>query len=528
MDLTRNMKRLMELAEGIRQNEREVFLDFNNPQHDAYFSEQMGGISGLQKDFPDLYALYLHTKKNGNPVTVGEHEEFRDGIQIIYAYQDQNHVLHFKGITALSREMKCICERVHIYHESKRELIAATGRCTQDTHVTTFSFDWNNTRSEYQSGNIIFDYYSMWYDPKSHLLRACLYSSQEEIDIGSQTCVKKIQMDAPAHIRTSQDSPILICYNRRPASMETVDYDYCEAFDPASHKQQLFLDVAGNVQLDSNFGCFLWVDMTKFVLKLYCDSGVADYNLQGRMEMVRNSFKQSDSGFTFRLDKDWKGVVPSSRLPIVEDINFLMRFPFVTEKAKGSILVDSTLEPEKEAPDRIQISKLQLLWGCVEAGTQIRLMDGREIAIRELRLGDRIAVYGGGYAIVANMFCGQEQTLWRLETSNGEFLVCTKDHPILTESGFKMLQQLCGNDRIVTESGELTSITALYQVPGGRVYSLELANTNQEPQILTNGLVTGDFSLQNKLLWNCQSEERRQSAASEEVRRLQAFFAEGK
>ena len=91
-----------------------------------------------------------------------------------------------------------------------------------------------------------------------------------------------------------------------------------------------------------------------------------------------------------------------------------------------------------------------------------------------------------------------------------------------------MLQQLHGNDRIVTESGELTRITALYQVPGGRVYNLELANTNQEPQIPTNGLVTGDFSLQNKLLWNCHSENRRQVAASEEVQRLQVFFAEGK
>lgn len=526
--MNRNMKRLMELAEEIRQNEREVFFDFNNPQHDAYFCEQMGGISSLQKDFPELYALYLHAKKNGNPVTVGEHEEFRDGIQIIYAYQDQNHILHFKGITALGREMQCICERIHIYHESRQELIVATGRCTQDTHVTAFSFDWDNTCREYQSGNIIFDYYSMWYDPEKQLLQACLYSSQEEIDTGCQSCVQKIQMDDPGHIHTSPDSAILVCYNRHPESTETVDYDYSEAFDPVSHKQQLFLDVAGNVQLDSSFGRFQWVNMTKFVLKLYCDSGVADYNLQGRVESVRNCFKQSDSGFTFRLDKDWKGIVPSARLPIVEDVNFLMRFPFATEKAKGRILVDSTLEPGKEAPDRIRISKLQLLWGCVEAGTQIRLMDGREIAICELRLGDRIAVYGGGEAIVKNIFVGQEEILWKVETGDGKFLVCTKDHPILTESGWKPLQLLRGNDRILTESGELTNITALYQVPGGRVYSLELADASQEPRILTNGLVTGDFSLQNRLSRDSRTEGRRHCAVSEEFLKLQAFFAEGK
>lgn len=57
----------------------------------------------MQKDFPDLYALYLHAKKNGNPGMVGEHEEFRDGIQIIHAYQDQNHMLHFKGAYAVAK-----------------------------------------------------------------------------------------------------------------------------------------------------------------------------------------------------------------------------------------------------------------------------------------------------------------------------------------------------------------------------------------------------------------------------------------
>lgn len=91
-----------------------------------------------------------------------------------------------------------------------------------------------------------------------------------------------------------------------------------------------------------------------------------------------------------------------------------------------------------------------------------------------------------------------------------------------------MLRQLRGNEMIVTESGELTNITALYQVPGGRVYIMELANTNQEPQILANGLVTVDFSLQNHPLRNCQSEDCRQAAASEDAQRLQAFFAEGK
>ncbi len=176
----------------------------------------------------------------------------------------------------------------------------------------------------------------------------------------------------------------------------------------------------------------------------------------------------------------------------------------------------------------MRISKLQLSWGCVDAGTRIRLMDGREIAICELRLGDRIAVCGGGEAIVKNIFVGQEQILWKLETGSGKFLVCTKDHPILTGSGWKPLQQLRGNDMIVTDSGALPNLTGLYQVPGGSVYSLELADASQEPRILTNGLVTGDFSLQNRLPRDSRTEKRRRCAVSEEFLRLQDFFAEGK
>jgi hypothetical protein len=157
----------------------------------------------------------------------------------------------------------------------------------------------------------------MWYDEKTKLLRACTYSSQEEVFSASPTCVKKISMGNPKHINTSEDVPIVICYNRHPASVEKVDYDYSEAFDEKTHKQCLYLDVSGDVELDSKYGSFQYVDMTDFVLKLYCDSGVAEYNLSNRMDTVRKSFQASDAGFTFQLDKDWRGIVPSARLPIV-------------------------------------------------------------------------------------------------------------------------------------------------------------------------------------------------------------------
>ena len=512
-------QRIGNLAKQIRQNEKEVYLDFNNPIHDEYFCLQLGGETYFQNELQELYACYLNTKelqkKNPEMVNVGERDAFKDAAQIVYAYQDEKHILHFKGITALKHAVYHISERIHIYHDA--DLIVATGRVTPNTHFTKYEFEWENTEEKYQSGKITYDYFSMWYSKEDNYLRAVIYSSDEEISEDANGCVDSISMKNPVHKQTDPNGEIVVCYNRTPSRGEYIDYDYSEAYDPQSHKQQLFLEVDGEVFLSDVFQEFQWIDMTRFVLKLYCESGVASYSTEGRVEAIRNSFQKTDKGFSFHLDKDWKGIVPAARLPIVEDVEFLMRVPFMTNKGTASILIDSTLSPQKISGDKICISKFHLLWGCVSGDTRVLMADGFEKQIRDIRIGDRVLTKDYAMAEVCDILVGMEEQLWHIETAQGHTINCSKDHPMYTEAGVKLAETLCGDDKLLNENLDYEEIVAMYPVQGERVYSIMLRNEGN--WIITNGLFSGDFTEQNKILY-MKEKEVKQYPKTEELEKL--------
>lgn len=169
-------QRIGGLTKEIRQNEKEIYLDFNNPVHDEYFCLKMGGREHFEGEFPDLYKKYLQTKEmqslHPEMVTIREKDAFKDAAQIIYAYQDEKHKLNFKGIAALKHSAEYICERLHIYSGKTNDLIVATGRVTPNTHFTKYEFDWENEEEKYQTGRIIYDYFSMWYSKEDNFLRA--------------------------------------------------------------------------------------------------------------------------------------------------------------------------------------------------------------------------------------------------------------------------------------------------------------------------------------------------------------------
>lgn len=517
--------RIAMLAKEIRRNEKEVYLDFNNALHSEFFCLQLGGEEYFQKEFPDLYACYLNTKemqkKNRDMLKVGEQDAFRDAAQILYAFQDENHVMNIKAITALRRSVNFIGEKIYIYYGN--DLIGFSGRVTSNTHFTKYEVTWKNSEEKYQTGEITYDYFSMWYNEEENFLRAVVHSSSNEvISEEANSCVKSISVQNPVHKHTPENEEITVCYNRIPTSGEYVDYNYAEAYDPETGKQQLFLEVDGEVTLNEAFREFLSIDVTKFVLKLYCDSGVANYNTDGRVQEIKNSFQKSDNGFTFHLDKDWKGVVPAARLPIVDDVEFLMRVPFVTTQSTGSILIDSTLSPEKISENRISISKFHLLWGCVAGETKVRMDDGSQQQICNIKIGDRVLLKDGKVAVVRDVMVGEEKLLWHIETKQGHSINCTKDHPIYTDSGVKSADALNGADKLLNEQNNFEEITAIYLIPGGKVYSLVLGE-NEGSWLVTNGLYSGDSAIQNQML-RMSKEDTKQYSITSEVEKLMKLF----
>jgi DNA polymerase III alpha subunit len=84
---------------------------------------------------------------------------------------------------------------------------------------------------------------------------------------------------------------------------------------------------------------------------------------------------------------------------------------------------------------------------CIAEGTKIKTSNGLS-EIQNINIGDTVLTEDGSYQKVKNkIFSGKKQTL-RIRTDNGEELLCTGEHLILTNTGWKKAVDLDKNDLV--------------------------------------------------------------------------------
>lgn len=132
---------------------------------------------------------------------------------------------------------------------------------------------------------------------------------------------------------------------------------------------------------------------------------------------------------------------------------------------------------------------------CVAADTQVRMADGSENKICDIRIGDRVMTQRG-VVEVADIYRGEELKMVSLTTENGLNLVATGTHPILTACGMVRAVDLNLKSMIKTEEGDSEIIELKRVNYEAMVYSLSL----EDKEIIScNGIYTGDFTWQNSL-----------------------------
>lgn len=153
----------------------------------------------------------------------------------------------------------------------------------------------------------------------------------------------------------------------------------------------------------------------------------------------------------------------------------------------------------------------------------VRLADGSEKRICDIRLGDQVWTPDSGRAEVVNICSGDEPELFVLRSANGRELRLTADHPVCIEgSGYKTAADVTPADKLVLEDGTPVEIEALYLVQGGfRVYSLELEGSSI---MLCNGYQTGDFHIQGQTMCPSTSMKEPDKALLEEAEKLRGIL----
>lgn len=102
-----------------------------------------------------------------------------------------------------------------------------------------------------------------------------------------------------------------------------------------------------------------------------------------------------------------------------------------------------------------EIVVLEKIHGCVHQFTSVRTINGEEIYIKDLKVGDRILSYNEELQAFENdeiidVLCKKSSKEWmQLHFDNGRVLTCTVDHKILTKRGWIEAQFLTEDDEFI-------------------------------------------------------------------------------
>ncbi len=121
-----------------------------------------------------------------------------------------------------------------------------------------------------------------------------------------------------------------------------------------------------------------------------------------------------------------------------------------------------------ESPCRVWI-----LDECFAKGTKVRMLDGTEKCIEEIRIGERVrnlrggGLHGGGTVTYVFQNLVSLNRVVRVNFENGNKVICSREHWFLTSEGWRAAETLTQNSLILTpkqEEGEETNFVRVESV----------------------------------------------------------------
>lgn len=153
------------------------------------------------------------------------------------------------------------------------------------------------------------------------------------------------------------------------------------------------------------------------------------------------------------------------------------------------------------------VNRLIVNWGCLPAGTPIRMADGSVKKIENIEVNERVLADAGGRSLeVVNTVRGTEKDpLVVVADDHGHTLSLTASHPVLTHRGVVQAEALQLDDELRTEEGA-TRIVRLERRTSERpaeVWNLDLGEAGARDDrdgntFFAAGIQVGDYRMQGK------------------------------
>ena len=463
-----------------------VALDLRKPAVWHVVTEQYGGFECMCGELPSTAQAFADGRQAAPQQFDGTHD-FQNGCAIgEVSYDPATGLVSVEGVTSLTDRADFIDQFLEVSVKGGDETSWCTTR--RDTSVS-----WSCLPTEYcvnlsggRQPSSLEILYTVVFSPSGEGAARAM-TAKRTVRLGG---VSSVAVKAPVKKSPGAQPPINICYNRAPANVEDVDYQYRESFDASTGKQWLWAPLSADVTLEGAAeNPFYGIDMSTFALKMDSRAGFARYVTEGREDAVRSAFKATDQGFSFALPDEWKTDVPSSRLPARDRVDLYFSVDF--QRQDGTVgTVDISSLQQNPGGGSASVGWLNLLWGCVGKGTMVLMADGTERPVERLTVGDVVQDRQGAVR-VTNVVTGTEGHCWAVQTADGAVLRCSDGHPVLTADGMVAVDKLTGDMRLVGADGSPRQITGIWRdEQSGEVYNISTERGGAD-EFVANGIVVG-------------------------------------
>ena len=263
--------------------------------------------------------------------------------------------------------------------------------------------------------------------------------------------VQSITVLNPNHNAHPTRDYIKVGLNRTPQQVSDCDYYYSYGTD-GNLQPIVGLQVNGSAQLVSGFTVSSNPNFNGSCILMRRSGTGAGATLAFPSDQIPSLCNGAGNTVNWNIGPDWFLGAPWNQGDII-DLDFTLNFNITPG---GTTFVRVTSVPQAVTPPSniASIAPMQFVWGCVAAGTLVRMADGSQRAIETLKIGERVADGHGHSLRIAEVWRGREsKPLYRLATASGAEVLVTDEHPLPTPAGVVLARDLAPGMMVTTVAG---------------------------------------------------------------------------
>lgn len=550
------------LDKDAKQNGGWIKLDLADPEHYAFYMEQMGGESYLAAGSPNLFALIGKTREIGNSKdtvlnsialnnAAPNNTDPRDTFFIEAVTSDQKA----KQSTALNadREGK-ITKTVLRYLKTKPAVGVVTTMRDGITgeQVKSYPVVYTDTQDidciltgdfSRLAGNQqrIFKVSSTVTEVEDTnglaMLQAKYVAATTYTIDGVEEIMKSYKVLDPA-TKIPSHTQIKISYDR---DEHVPDYDYhyhnVPVTDPQGKRHiSVLLPVKIEMEvikdyhierLDIDSGYRLYLDYPKGGM---CHDLVEIERLE---PVISSNGGGTNNVLTLSVPVNWENVLDFDKLEntINTNLNIYGEFNVIVKRNTQPLPLTISLSLKSsndavEGPCDKKVLPIFMQWGCMHKETLILMEDASLKKVCQLAIGDKVLSYDGFAYPVMNIVTGPEEKLYQITTSRGKTVRLSSTHTVFLADGPLPAKDVRPGQTALTVNGQEKIVSIEVIDYNDTVYNLVFAKNTS---IYGDGVVIGDMQMQQTIRKPMLSKRQfsaQTKAVIEDLRRLSELKGE--